>query len=102
MKKVLLSLFLLFIPTMVDAANYTITDQLIQAEIEENGDLKISELIVMEGSFNGYVKELSYENNLLTDEYTGSASNVIYNAKGIELISIKGKKVDEEIGRAHV
>lgn len=95
MKKVLLSLFLLFIPTMVDAANYTITDQLIQAEIEENGDLKISELIVMEGSFNGYVKELSYENNLLTDEYTGSASNVIYNAKGIELISIKGKKVDE-------
>ncbi len=97
MKKVILSLFLLlFVPHVVDAASYTITDQLIQAEIQENGDLKISELIVMEGTFNGYVKELSYANELLTDEYTTNyENNAIYNASGIELISIQGKEVNQ-------
>ena len=96
MKKVILGLFLLFFfPYVVDAANYTITDQLIQAEIQENGDLMISELIVMDGTFNGYVKELSYANTLIQDEYSSYEKNSIYNAKGIELISIKGKNVDE-------
>lgn len=96
MKKVILSLFLfLFVPNIVDAANYTITDQLIQAEIQENGDLRVSELIVMDGTFNGYIKELSYANELLTDEYTTNYENsAIYNASGIELISIQGKNVD--------
>ena len=96
MKKVILGLFLIFFfPHVVDAANYTITDQLIQAEIQENGDLMISELIVMDGTFNGYVKELSYANTLIQDEYSSYEKNSIYNAKGIELISIKGKNVDE-------
>ena len=96
MKKVILGLFLIFFfPYVVDAANYTITDQLIQAEIQENGDLMISELIVMDGTFNGYVKELSYANTLIQDEYSSYEKNSIYNAKGIELISIKGKNVDE-------
>ena len=82
-------------PVMANAASYTITDQYIQAEIQDNGDLKISELIVMEGTFNGYVKQLSYANDLLMDEYSNYENNAIYNADGIDLISIKGKLVDE-------
>lgn len=35
MKRVIIGLFLFFIPNFVYAANYTITDQLIQAEIQE-------------------------------------------------------------------
>ena len=44
MKKVLFGLFLLLIPTFVYATNYEITNQLIKAEILNNGDLKVSEL----------------------------------------------------------
>ena len=54
MKKVILSLFLLLVPSFVKAASYQITDQLIEAEILNNGDLRISELIVMDGTFIGY------------------------------------------------
>ena len=65
MRKVIFGLLLFFVPFVVEAADYKITDQLIQAEIQENGDLKISELIVMDGTFNGYEKTLSYANSLL-------------------------------------
>lgn len=94
MKKVLFGLFLLLIPTFVYATNYEITNQLIKAEIQNNGDLKVSELIVMDGSFNGYEKTLSYANELLKDNYGSYDNNSLYNAEDIELISIKAKYVD--------
>ncbi len=78
---------------MVNAANYDITNQYIKAEVLNNGDLKVSELIVMDGTFNGYEKTLSYKNELL-EEGTNYANNALYNGSNIELISIKGKQVN--------
>lgn len=78
---------------MVNAANYDISNQYIRAEIQANGDLKIQELIVMDGTFNGYEKTLSYKNELLEDGTY--ENNILYNAKGIDLISIKGKYVNK-------
>ena len=95
MKRVIIGLFLFFIPNFVYAANYTITDQLIQAEIQENGNLKISELIVMDGTFNGYEKTLSYANSLLEDNYSSYDNNSLYNASDLRLVSIQAKYVDQ-------
>lgn len=97
MKKVILSLFLLLVPSFVKAASYQITDQLIEAEILNNGDLRISELIVMDGTFNGYEKSLSYANYLLEDDFSSYDNNSLYNASDIELIGIKGKKIDGNV-----
>ncbi len=95
MKKFILSIFLfILMPTSVLAANYDITNQLIKAEIEPNGDLKISELIVMDGTFNGYEKTLSYANSLLQDNLSSTENNSLYNASNLELIAIKGKYVN--------
>ncbi len=96
MKKFLLSLILfILMPIGVYAANYDITDQLIKAEIINNGDLKITELIVMDGTFNGYEKTLSYANSLLQDNLSSAENNSIYNSSGLDLLTIKGKYVDK-------
>ncbi len=93
MKKFCWGLFLfLVMPFWVEAADYKITNQYIKADVEENGNLLVSELIVMEGTFNGYEKSLSYRNGVLSDE-AGYENDAIYNAKDLELISIKAKKV---------
>ena len=96
MKRVLLGLFLFLIPGIVDAANYTISNQLIEAQIKEDGDLYVQELIVMDGTFNGYEKTISYANSLLedTDNYD---NNSLYNGSGIELVSIKAKKIQGDV-----
>ena len=96
MKRVLLGLFLFLIPGIVEAANYTISNQLIEAQIKEDGDLYIQELIVMDGTFNGYEKTISYANSLLedTDNYD---NNSLYNGSGIELVSIKAKKIQGDV-----
>ena len=96
MKRVLLGLFLFLIPGIVEAANYTISNQLIEAQIKEDGDLYVQELIVMDGTFNGYEKTISYANSLLED--TGNYdNNSLYNGSGIELVSIKAKKIQGDV-----
>lgn len=95
MKKVIFGLFLFLIPMVVKAANYEITNQLIEAVVQNNGDLKVSELIVMDGTFNGYEKTLSYANPILEDNYSNYENNSLYNASDINLISIKAKYVNE-------
>jgi len=94
MKKLILGIFLfVFAPLMVNAADYKITDQLIKADIQNNGDLLIKELIVMDGSFNGYEKDLSYANSVLQDNLSSYDNNSLYNGRGLQLIDIKGKYV---------
>ncbi len=82
---------LLIIPIGVKAADidYTISNQYIKADIEENGDLTIQELVVLDGTFNGYEKTLMYANSLLEDE------EAIYNARSLSLISLKAKYVSD-------
>ena len=94
MKKFLLSLILLVIlPFKVEAASYKITEQLVEADILNNGDVKITELIVMDGTFNGYEKTLTYTNDLLNNDYYEYNSN-IYNASSLELLSLQAKYVN--------
>jgi hypothetical protein len=77
MKKIYLLLaFLLFIPFGVNALepDYDIDGLYINANIKDNGDLLVKEQIVMNGSFNGYVRDLYYKG-----EYN------LYDASDIEL-----------------
>ncbi len=94
MKKFLLLLILLLsLPLNVKAADYKITDQFIEANILSNGDLEVTELIVMDGTFNGYEKTLTYANSSLDDDYTYDYNSNIYNAYGLNLLDIKAKYV---------
>ena len=97
MKRVLLGLFLFLIPGAVNAASYTISNQLIEAQILKDGDLYVQELIVMDGTFNGYEKTLSYANSLLEDNYSSYDNNSLYNGSGIELVSMEAKKISGDV-----
>ncbi len=101
MKKKILWLFLLLFPIMIANAsvNYDITNFLIDANVLENGDLKVKELIVLKGNFNGYVRELRYK-NLKTKAYDGEkidfSDSAFYNANGISNVELATKKITTE------
>ena len=78
--------------TNADTVNYKIKNYYINADILENGNLEVTELIVLKGSFNGYIREIVYKNPKLGT--SGYESNAIYNATGIEIENIAAKKVD--------
>ena len=76
MKKIILFLIGMLIPSLVTASsiNYDITDFLIDAEIQSDGSVDVKELIVLDGNFNGYIRELQYKNPKLK-EYTPGQIN---------------------------
>lgn len=80
----------LMMPIMVSAADYDINDYYIRANILENGDVKVEEIMVLDGSFNGYERDLMYL-PVLDDEYE---SSTIYQASDIKDVVIKAKYVD--------
>lgn len=96
MKKILMFLFLLFFPTLVFASNvdYKVTDILVDATVEENGDMKVKELIVLDGTFNGYIRDIRFTNvKLKYNNPVNFESDAIYNASGIYDTKIKAKKI---------
>lgn len=96
MKKMIVALLslCLFFPviTKAEKVNYKINHYYINANILEDGDLEVTELIVLKGTFNGYVRELFYKNAKLASN--GYENNAIYNASGIEITDISAKKVN--------
>ena len=60
MIKILIGLIvLLFSPVIVNAdVDYEITDYYIESHILDNGDLKVKELFVLDGYFNGYERDI--------------------------------------------
>ena len=95
MKKIIISIITFFIaPFLVNAADYDLTDFLIKAEILNNGDMIVNELIVLDGSFNGYERDILYANQML-ENGTDFSNNTIYNASDITNITIKGKYVNK-------
>ncbi len=93
MKKVLIIIGLFyFFPLFVKAGtvNYDIKHYYINANIRENGDLKVSELIVLKGNFKGYIRDILYKNSKLKDN--GYENNSIYNANNIEILEVAAKK----------
>ena len=91
MKK-LIFILILFIPLTVNATEVSITDFLVDSTILENGDMEVKELIVADGTFNWYERDLLYKNSALTssDNYD---NNSIYNASDIEVLELKAKNI---------
>ncbi len=86
-------LVLLCFPLTIKASqvDYTITNYYIDANILENGDIKVTELIVLDGTFNGYIRDIVYKNSRLEND--GYKNNQRYNASNIEILEIAAKKV---------
>lgn len=97
-KYIILSLIMLLVPTFVKASDvdYEITNYYIDSYILENGDLEIKELIVLDGSFNGYIRELATSNSVLSSSNKiDFEHDAIYNASGIYDMKIGAKKVND-------
>ena len=99
MKKILWLLLLLSLPIIVEArVSYDLTNFLVDTTILDNGDIKVKELIVLDGNFNGYWINIPYRNPVL--EYhtpINFAADAIYNGSGISNVKLFAKKIDEEI-----
>lgn len=77
-------------PFMVEAANYDITNFAVRAYIQPNGDVIVNEILVLDGTFNGYERDLSYK-PILDDKYE---SSTLYQGSGIDDLTIKAKYVN--------
>lgn len=97
MKKIIISILLFILPVCVYAeVDYEINDYYIESHILENGDLKVKELFLLEGTFNGYERDIFYTNNNEDlDSDINFSNSKIYSADGIYDVSIKAKYVDD-------
>lgn len=95
MKKIgiLIVSFVLWIPCICKASqvDYKIEHFYVDATILSDGDLLVKELIVLDGKFNGYIRELAYKNPRLDGK--DFSNHVLYNAHDIEEIELAAKKV---------
>lgn len=92
MKKFIVGVLLFLVsPFMVEAADYDITDFAVRAYIQDNGDLLVKEIIILDGSFNGYERDLDFK-PVLSDRYESSN---FYQGSGIDDLTIKGKYVSK-------
>lgn len=85
----------LILPTIafaVDNVDYDITNYYIKANIQDNGDVKVKELIVLDGSFNGYERTINFMNDR-TSSYSDVdfEHSVIYNPSGVSDLKISAK-----------
>ena len=84
-------LILLLLPIKVDALREGITNYYIEATVLENGDLRVKELFVLNGEFNGFERIVNFANtyaqNLMAVQIIRGSD--IYNASNIQLINIK-------------
>lgn len=93
MKKVILALLVfLSSPFIVSAADVEVTDFLVKAQIEANGDLVVEELIGADGSANWFERDILYKNSKLMD--SDYANNSIYNASDITDVYVSAIKGD--------
>lgn len=96
MKKIWIFLLLLLFPTCVYASrvDYEIENFLIDAQVLENGNMRVKELIVLDGTFNGYIRDIVYQNDkLFYHTPVDYSQDAIYNASNIKDVVIKAKKV---------
>lgn len=98
MKKFLLFIVLLLFPLTINAEDieYDITDYYIKANILNNGDLEVNELIVLDGTFNGYEREVAFKNLALNSyDDINFEHDAIYNANGISNYKVRAKNVNK-------
>jgi len=106
MKKFIFLLLMIIIPINLYAVSsydvdYEIEDYIVDASIDISGNLLIKEVIRIDGTYNGYIRDLVYKNNNLS-EFTGSVDDFkgssIYNGSGIEIIKVGTVNYDKELG----
>lgn len=98
MKKFLLFIVLLLFPIAINAEDieYDITDYYIKANILNNGDLEVNELIVLDGTFNGYEREVAFKNLALNSyDDINFEHDAIYNANGISNYKVQAINVNK-------
>lgn len=90
MKKII-TLILLLLPISIYAVSssdvsYNIDDYIVDASIDAAGNMLVKEVIKIDGTYNGYIRELVYKNSNI-QEFTGIDSDFegssIYNASDI-------------------
>ncbi len=92
MKKILITILALFIFTLPLKAvnssevNYTIKDYIVDANVDVSGNLKVKEIIRVDGTYNGYIRDILFKNSNV-QQFTGKDSDFegssIYNGNGI-------------------
>lgn len=98
MKKFILFIILLFTPLFVYAEDidYDITDYYVKANILDDGNMEVSEIIVLDGTFNGYERDIAFKNNnLMYSSDMNYESDEIYNATGISNYSAYAKYISD-------
>lgn len=106
MKKIGILIVMLIFPFFVHAeVNYNISDYYVSSEIEIAGGLKIKELIVLDGTFNGYQRDIVYKNSSLED-WKGQKINFekssIYAGSSIENLQVATFKINEDVSFANL
>lgn len=96
MKRILFTILSFFVLPIVSFAvsnvDYDISNYYIKAKIQPNGDLKVKELIVLDGSFNGYERTIILKsNNLSSYSDTDYEHSQIYNPGNIKDLKVSAK-----------
>ena len=87
MKQILSSILLFFLfPIISLAISYDIDQYYINAQVLENGDMQVAEIILLNGTFNGYERDILYQNS-----YTDSNLN----ATDLSDLEVYGLNIDK-------
>lgn len=97
MKKLLILLFFLFIPTV--KADYQVTDYKIDMTVLENGDIEVIEVFKMDGEYNGFERIINYKNNYIgyKGEKLASVDGNLYNISAVQLNEVRAINYDDKL-----
>ena len=98
MKKFICMFLFIFlvIPNQMSAVSssdvkYNIDDYIVDAIVDVSGNLKVREIIAVNGSFNGYIRDIVFKNSNLK-HFTGIDSDFagsdIYNASNLDILRV--------------
>ncbi len=99
MKKILFMLMLLVSPLMVFAENdYKVISHYIDSEIEISGNLRVKELIIVDGNLDYFTRVINYKtfDGVWDKKNTSLVDNPIYNGSGIYNFAVSAYKYNDE------
>ena len=100
MKKFLFLIILLFPLVVYASDNYKISDYYVSSEIEIAGGMKVKELIVLEGNFDKFTRNIVIKDNSLKDYQEGNINfekSSIYNCTSVDDIKVAMVEVGQNI-----
>ena len=100
MKKFLFLIILLFPIVVYASDNYKISDYYVSSEIEIAGGMKVKELIVLEGDFDKFTRNIVIKDNSLKDYQEGKINfekSSIYNCTSVDDIKVAMVEVGQNI-----